>query len=59
MNTDFLEAFTICLSKLEVLITQIASANLKNRNQILALLRKLASWWSHTCSRRLLQNVGD
>lgn len=58
-SPDFLEAFTICLSKLEVLITQIASANLKNRNQILALLRKLASWWSHTCSRRLLQNVGD
>lgn len=58
-SPDFLEAFTICLSKLEVLITQIASANLKNRNQILALLRQLASWWSHTCSRRLLQNVGD
>lgn len=56
---DFLKAFTICLDKLEILITQIASVNLKNRNQMLALLRKLASWWSHTCSRPLLQNIGD
>lgn len=56
---DFLKAFTICLDKLEILITQIASVNLKNRNQMLALLRKLASWWSQTCSRPLLQNVGD
>lgn len=52
---DFLRAFQICLDKLEILITQIASVNLKNRNQVLALLRKLSAWWAQTCNRPLLQ----
>ncbi len=54
---DFLRAFQICLNKFEILITQIASVNLKNRNQVLALLRRLSAWWAHTCNRPLLQGV--
>mgnify|MGYP005988600905 CR=1 FL=1 len=52
---DFLKAFQICLDRLEILIAQIASANLKNRNQVLALLRKLSAWWAQTCNRPLIQ----
>lgn len=54
---DFLKAFQICLNQFEILIAEIASVNLKNRNQVLALLRKIASWWAHTCNRPLLQNI--
>jgi YesN/AraC family two-component response regulator len=56
---DFLSAFKICLDTFDSLIVEIASVNLKNRNQVLALLRKLASWWTHTCNRPLIQNMVD
>jgi DNA-binding response OmpR family regulator len=56
---EFWDAFQICLDKLQSIIVEVVKVNLKHKNQVLALLKKLALWWMQTCNRPLIQKKDD
>ncbi|CAM3818287.1 response regulator [Rheinheimera salexigens] len=52
---EFWSVFQMRLDKLQPLMDELATINLKHNTQVSALLKKIAYWWMQTCNWPLVQ----
>lgn len=52
---EFWQLFNVRIEKLKPIAEELAQANIKHHQGVLALLKKISYWWMQTCNRPIIQ----